>query len=74
MDFSWEQKVAALRGGKALQRDRKDALLGQKAPHPHFWDKFRFLCFFDPCDQNKTFLTFNEDKIEHMNEVDGESL
>ena len=35
-----------------------------------FWDKIRgFGGFLDPCDQNETFHTSNEDKVEHMNET-----
>ena len=66
MDFSWD---AAFEGRKAAQRDRKDAHLerDKKAPHPHFWGQIqRFWGFLDPFDQNETYHTSNEDKIEHM--------
>ena len=63
-DFSWEQKVAAL-------GDRKDLHLGARRCRTRiFGDKFKGIWgFLDPCNQNETYHTSNEDKIEHMNET-----
>ena len=71
MDFSWEQKVAALGDRKAPQRDRKDLHLGARRCRTRiFGDKFKGIWgFLDPCNQNETYHTSNEDKIEHMNET-----
>ena len=62
MDFSWEQNVAT-KGQEGC------ALGGKKALHLHFLGLIeRCWRFLDPYDQNETYRTSNEDKIEHLNE------
>ena len=51
--------------GKGRMRTR-----GQEGAAPAFLGKTqRFGGFLDPCDQNETYHTSNEDKIEHMNKT-----
>ena len=50
---------------------------GQEGAAPAFFGtNLEVLGVLDPCDQNETYHTANEDKIEHMNEtkVDEKSL
>ena len=71
MDFSWKQNLAILGSRKAPHTGRKYTHFGARRRGilifgANFWGLGGFL---DPCDQNETYYTSKEYKIEHMNEA-----